>query len=64
MKRKSIIALLLFIAAFSFFDGGSAKADSHVAAVQCDGGRNRVLIRFGMNGGHYSEIPDSLSAKG
>jgi len=63
MRNTQPFLLLLFIAAFSFFDGHSAKADEHVVAVQCDGDHNRILVRFGMNGGHYSEIPDTLSAE-
>jgi hypothetical protein len=63
MKKRSMCLLLFLVATLSFFDVRSAKADWHVAAVQCEGGHNRILVRFGMNGGSYSEIPDSLSAQ-
>ena len=63
MNKRPMFLLLLFVTAFGFFYGRPAKADWHVAAVQCDGGHNRILVRFGMNGGYHSEIPDSLSAQ-
>ncbi|MBW4036622.1 MAG: hypothetical protein HIU90_14235 [Proteobacteria bacterium] len=60
LYRLMLTVLLVVTTAVIF--GGRARADFHVAAVQCDGAHNRVLIRFGMNGGYYSEIPAGLAA--
>ena len=53
----SSLGFLLLVGAYS----PAAQADAHVFAMQCDVQRDRVMIRFGMNGGWFAPVPTYLA---